>query len=225
MVVLNCPLCGSPVRVPTEEIHTRYYCKKCHTPFHLDKSRRGVVGEPPDIELQVQDLKQEALERLATIPIRAIAGGLAALVVIWLAWYSFFGPADRLEDAAEKAAHALAAKDRDYLESIAEPGTAADIDRWFDEVEARLAQTRGSWHGGKEEVVEVHVGQEDPSGRTGAVAITIHPGMATNLDVSLANPSAATASQDAPFDVETAWRLSRWGHWRLDGRETYALPH
>ena len=47
MAVRNCPLCGSPVRIPGAEINTRYYCEKCHTPFHLNRSGTTVVGEPP----------------------------------------------------------------------------------------------------------------------------------------------------------------------------------
>src|SRR4051794_1989497 len=53
MAELTCPLCGSTVRVPSAEINTRYSCKKCHSPFHLNKSRVAVVGKPPDVEVEL----------------------------------------------------------------------------------------------------------------------------------------------------------------------------
>ncbi len=86
----------------------------------------------------------------------------------------------------------------------------------------RLVQARQRWLGGKEEVAESHVGQEDRSQRKGSVMLSIHRVVGTGIDLSLANPAAATASADAPFDVETDWTLSRWGRWQLDGHATYA---
>jgi hypothetical protein len=206
------------------ENYSRYLCKKCHTPFHLDKAGAAVIGDPPSIDVHLDEAKQklrEAMEK-AKGPAKKVVAGVSALVVVWLAWYVFFGPADRLESSAKKAGAALAANDLSSLKAMAAPGTADDVGRWFDEVHGRLAGVRGRWHGGKDEAVEVHVGQEDPTQHKGSAGISIHPALAGGLDVSLANPSAATAGADAPFDVETHWALDRWGHWKLDGRETYA---
>ena len=80
MAELTCPLCGSPVRVPHAEIKTRYFCKKCHSPFHLNKARVAVVGEPPDVEVELEELKQKLRQNLERIPVGKVVAGLAALL-------------------------------------------------------------------------------------------------------------------------------------------------
>ena len=76
-----------------------------------------------------------------------------------------------------------------------------------------------------QEVVEVHVAQEDRAARKGSVGVSIHPGGGLGHDVSLADPAAATANASAPVDLVLDWTLDRWGHWKLDGHETYAKAH
>jgi len=183
------------------------------------------VGAPPDPEEQFQALKEKAQQKIKEVPVKKIVTGLSALIAVWLVWRLLFGAPEPLEQAAREAAQALANNDQASLRWIAVPGTAEDVDRWFDETSRRLAETRAKWHG-KDEVVEVHVGQEDRAQRKGAVAVSIHPGVVSGgLDTSLADPSAATAGADPPFDVEMDWVLGRWGRWKLDGRETYAKAH
>src|SRR3954470_8532075 len=131
MAELTCPLCGSPVRVPRVETNTRYFCKKCHTPFHLNKTRIAVVGEPPDVEVELEELKQKLRQNLKRIPVGKVVAGLAALVVVCLGLYYLLRPAQSLEGPAEQAGRALAAKDLDALKAMAAPGTAEDVARWF----------------------------------------------------------------------------------------------
>jgi transposase-like protein len=222
MAELKCPLCGSPVRVPSAETQTRYFCKKCHSPFHLNKSRDAVPGEPPDVELELEEIKQKLRQNLKRIPLGRVVAGLAAFVVVSVGLYYLLGPAQRLQDPAEEAGQALAGDDLDTLKSLATPGTADDVARWFDEVHPRLVQARAGWFG-RDEVVEVHIGQEDQARRKGTVAVSIHPAtLGSNRDISIADPTAATATSATPFDVEMVWTLDGWGRWRLDGRETYA---
>ncbi len=222
MVELNCPVCGKPVRLSNVEFRKRYDCKRCFTPFYLDKSGDAIVGEPPSIEADLEEAKQKFQEGLSKVPVKKIASWAAVVVLAYLGWWTFFGPADSLEATARQAASALAAGDVNALKSMAAPGTADDLVRWYDSTHSRLDQNRQRWHGGKDEAVEIHVSQEDAAGHKGAAGITIHPALAGGLDTSLADPAAATASADSPFDAETQWTLNRWGHWKLDGSATYA---
>ncbi len=220
--LIRCPVCGSPVRVPSAEAHTRYSCKKCHSPFHVNKSGAAVAGEPPDVERELEELKQKLRQNLDRIPVRRVLAGLAAVVVVGLALYYLLRPAQRLEDPAQEAGQALADKDLDTLRSLAAPGMDEDVARGFEEVHPRLVQARAGWFG-RDEVVEVRMGQEDPAGRKGTAVISIHPAaLGSTRDVAIADPSAATASSATPVDVETVWTLDGWGRWGLDGRETYA---
>jgi hypothetical protein len=223
MAELNCPLCGSLVRIPSSvEINTRYLCKKCHTPFHMNRSRDLLVGEPPSVEEDVAQLKQNIQQFLASIPVGRIAGGLAAFAVVCLALYFLLGPSQKIDGPAERAARALADNDVASLKSLAASGTADDVARWYDAVHPRLLQARKNWHG-RDEDVEVHVGQVDRARRSGSVVLSIHAAaLGSSRDVSIADPSVATAAAAGSFDVETVWTLNGWGHWKLDGRETYA---
>jgi hypothetical protein len=222
MAVLFCPLCGSRIELRRVETNTRYVCRKCHSPFHVNKAGTAVVGEPPTIERELAESKQKLQETMERIPLKTILIGAVALLGAVIVGYMLFGPAEHLDRAGEKAGHALAENDMSYLKSIAVPGTGDDVGRWFDVVYPRLVEARQRWHGGKQEVVESHVAQEDQARRKGAVMLSIHPALAGGLDLSLANPSAATAAADSPFDVDTEWTLSRWGRWQLDGRATLA---
>jgi hypothetical protein len=225
MAELTCPLCSMPVRIHKPEPNMQYVCKKCHAPFHLNASNQAILGKPPDVEVELEALKEKARQKMKEVPIKKIVIGLATLIVLWVAWRVLFGAPDRLEPAAQHAAQALADNDPSTLRGLAASGTADDVGRWFDEVSPQLTTERQKWST-KNEVVEVHVGQEDPAQRKGSVAVSIHPAMASGgLDLSLANPSAATAAADAPFNVGMAWVLNRWGHWKLDGRATYAMAH
>jgi hypothetical protein len=224
MAELTCPLCGMPVRVPHAEANTRYLCKKCHAPFYLNESKQAIVGEPPDMEEHFQAIKQQVREKVKTVPVKKIVTWLSVLLVVWVAWRVLFGPRESLESVGKAAAQALADNDPASLRWIAAGGTADDVGRWFEEVSPRLAQARQGWHR-KDVVVDVHA-HEDRDQRKGVVGVSIHPGVATGgLDVSLADPSAATASAPSPFEVEMDWTLNRWGRWKLDGHETYAKAH
>ena len=88
----------------------------------------------------------------------------------------------------------------------------------------RLLQRRESWYQ-PTEVIDVHVMEEDRSHGTGLVGVSIHPGGGTALDVTLANPAAATAPASFPFNFETVWTQSRWGRWMLNGRDTNVRSH
>jgi hypothetical protein len=228
MTMVNCPLCGNPVRVLSVEIQRGYFCSKCHTPFHVNRAGTAVVGEPKavDVDASLREMKQGVNERLAGIPIKKIVVGLSALLVALVVWAVFFGPAETMEHAAKKAAQALAENDRDYLVSIADPGTAGDLSRWFDEAHGGLLRARQSWQGaaGQDETVDVHVTREDQTNRKGEAMVSIHP-VAGPRDVWLANPSAATATAIVPFDTYTLWTLNGWGRWRIDGHATYARAH
>lgn len=220
MAVQFCPLCGSRQELPKVENNKRYTCRKCHSPFHF-KGGTAVVGEPPTIENELAASKQKLQETLEQIPVKKIVAGVVALLALVIVGYLLFGPAERLQSAGDKAAHALAANDSSYFKSVAVAGTADDAVRWFDAAHVRLDQARKRWHGGNEEIVESHVVQEDRDQKKGSVTLSVHRTLGPGLDVSLADPAAATASADAPFDVETEWTLGRWGHWQLDGHATY----
>ena len=222
MAVQFCPLCGSRLELPRVETNNRYVCRKCHSPFHF-KGGTAVVGEPPTIDVELAESKQKLREILAQVPVKKIVTGGAAIVdYAGIVGYMLFGPAERLDTVGTKAAHALAENDLSYFKSVAAPGTEDDVSRWFDVVHSQLVKARERWHGGKEEVVESHVGQEDRGASKGAVTLAIHHTFGPGLDMSLADPSAATASVDAPFEVDTEWTVGRWGRWQLDGRATYA---
>ena len=231
VTVMNCPICGTAVRVPHVDDKTGLCCRKCHTPFHRNKYGDVVVGEPRGVDReleeadrQLEELKQKLRDLLERIPVKRIVAGLAAVLVIGVSVSYLFGPAERLDRAAERAARAFAKDDEDYLESIAAPGTAAEVARWFAAAHRRLVQERARWYG-PAEVIEVHVNKKDESHGRGVVGVSIHPGAGLALDVSLADPAAATASAPAPFDLEVVWTRGWWGRWRLDGRDTNVRSH
>jgi len=206
-------------------------CKKCLTPFHRNKYGDVVVGHPrgvdrevEDVEREVEELKRKLRDLREHIPVKRIVASLAAVIVVGVSASCLFGPAERLDRAAERAARAFAEDDEAYLESIAAPGTTADIARWFAATHRRLVQQRARWYA-PAEVIEVHVAQEDRSQGRGVVGVSIHPGLRTALDVSLANPAAATAPAPAPFNLETVWTRSWRGRWMLDGRDTKVISH
>jgi hypothetical protein len=181
-----------------------------------------VVGGPPDVDEQYRELRR-SIERLAgRLPLRKAVAGLGVLLALGMGWHYLFGPAERLDLVAEEAARALAVNDREALESLAAPGTAEEVRRWYDAVHPRLAQLRERW-GGKAEVVEAHVAREDRDRGEGSAGVAIKPAISGARDVSLANPGEATAA--AAFEEAMEWTLARWGRWKLDGRATYArLP-
>ena len=226
MNVLYCPICGSAVQAQHVDAETCLCCKKCLTPFHRNKDGDVVVGEPrgvdrelEDVERELEELKRKLRDLRERIPVKRIVAGLAAVLLVGVSVSYLFGPAERLDRAAERAARAFAEDDEDYLESIAAPGTAAEVARWFAAAHRRLVQQRARWYG-PAEVIEVHVAEEDRSRGRGVVGVSIHPGVRTALDVSLADGAAATASDPSPFNVETVWTRGWWGRWLLDGHDT-----
>jgi len=221
VIEVNCPLCGSLVRAPGAKTHSRLLCKKCHAPLHLSKTGTAVVGEPPDVEQEYQELKQKVHQELKRVPVKKIVLGSAVVLTLGVVLYALFGPAERLERAAERAARALAGGDLNTLKSLAAPDTADDVALWYETVQPQLAKTRQQW-AGKDEVVEAHVAEEDHAQRKGAASVTVHSASSGTRDVSLANPAEATAPPSAPFEVATDWTLSGWGRWKLDGHKTYA---
>lgn len=218
---IACPLCGSPVRVSEAKPYSRLLCKKCHSPFHLNKTGVAVVGSPPDVEIEYQELKQKIHKEVAQFPVRKVVYGLTGLVVLWMVWHTLFRPGEGLEQTAGRAARAVADNAPGSLRSLAASGTADDAARWYEAVHPQLVQAREAW-GGKAEAVEAHLAQEDKARRTGSVGVSIHPAAANARDVSLADPTEATASRAPTFDVTTDWVQNRWGRWELDGRATYA---
>jgi hypothetical protein len=224
MTGYKCPLCGSTVRVPEANPYSRFQCSKCHAPLHVSKSGNVAMGDPPDVDRDYQELKQKLRHATAQFPVKKVVIGLVALLIFGLGSYYLFGAAERLDLVAEKAARALASNDPDALKSLAAPGTSDDAKRWLDSVHPRLVRLREQW-GGKTEIIEAHVAQEDRDQHKGAVGVSIHPVIGGARDVSLANPAEATASASGTFEEVTDWTLTRWGRWRLDGRATYArLP-
>jgi hypothetical protein len=221
VIELNCPLCGSPVRAPSAKTYTRLHCRKCHTPLHLNRAGAATIGEPPDVVQDLEEWKQTLRDFRSRIPIKQIVTILVAVLVVAVPVRYLLGPSQGLAQAAEGAAHAIAANDVGHIRSIAASGTSDDAARWFDEAHRRLGQQREHWYA-KEEVIEVHVASEDRSQRKGVVGISIHPGVGSARDVSLADPAAATASAASPCNLETVWTQDWWGRWMLDGRDTNA---
>ncbi len=156
------------------------------------------------------------------VPLRKVVTGLVVLLVLVLGFRFLFGAAERLELVAEEAAQAIASGDQAALASLAAPGTAEDVRRWFDAVHPRWSELRSSMGhdgGGRR-------GPCWPGGirfnRRGPSASPSTPSSSGARDVSLADPSEATAAPMAPFGELTDWTLTRWGGWKLDGRATYA---
>jgi hypothetical protein len=210
---------------------TTLCCRKCLTPFHRNEAGDVVVGEPRrgvrELEYAERELEQlnQKLQGLRDrVPFKRVVAGLAAVFVVGVSVFYLFGPAARLDRAAERAARAFAEDDEGYLKSIAAPGTAAEVAHWFAAAHRRLLQRRARWYG-PAEVIEVHVALEDRSHGRGVVGVSIHPGLRTALDVSLADPAAATAAAPAPFNLVTVWTRSWWGRWMLDGRDTNLRSH
>ena len=221
MAKLSCPLCSSAIRVPEVRPFIRLQCQKCHTPMHLNKVGRAVIGNPPDVEYELEELKERLREIRGRIPVRGIVTALVAILVVGLPAYFLLGGSRGLAEVAEQAVRAVAQDDAGYIRSIAAPGTTDEAKEWLDEAHRRLVRQRESWHT-KEEMVEVHVASQDPSEGKGVVGISIRPGFGSVRDVSLADPAAATARAASPCDMVTAWSQDWLGRWMLDGRETLA---
>lgn len=129
MIRGKCPLCGSLVSASEAKSYSRLACNKCHTDLHVGKDGSFVIGEPPDVDLQYQDLKREIRHLAGQFPTRKVVTGLAVLLILGLGLYSLFGPVDRLDSVAEQAARAIADDDQVTLESLAVPGTTDDLRR------------------------------------------------------------------------------------------------
>jgi hypothetical protein len=217
-------MCGRTVPDPVGKPETRLVCAKCHTPFYVNTSGRAIIGEPPAVD-EYEKVKRQVREKAAQVPVKKIVLGVAAVVVAWLGLSYLFRPAERLDRAAEAAGRAFVGDDLAALKSLAAPDTDADLALWFAEVHPRLMRARERWHG-VEEVVEVHVAKEDRKESKGVAGVSIHPGGAgpgIGDTLGLANPAEATASAPPQaVDLDTEWTLDKWGHWRLDGRETLA---
>lgn len=221
MIELSCPLCGSTVRAPKAEYHTRLHCTKCHADFHLNKAGAAVLGEPPDVELDVAELKNALRDLRRRIPTRQIVIAVVAILVVGAPLRYLLGGSQGLAQAAEAAARAVAANDAGYLRSIAAPGTSDDVAKWFEEAHHQLVQRRERWYG-KGEAIDVSVASEDRTQGKGVVGVSIHPGVGNARDVSLADPTAATAGAAAPCNLEMVWTRTWLGRWMLDGRDTNA---
>jgi ribosomal protein S27AE len=217
----QCPLCASQVWLADQRPYSRATCGKCHANLHVGKDGSLLIGDPPDVDKLYQEWKRDARQRAAQIPLRKVFTGLAVLLILGLAWNLLFGPAERLDRVAEKAAQALASGDPDALTSLAAPGTEDDVRRWYDTVHPQLVRLREQWRG-KAEAVEIHVAQEDREQHKGAVGVSIHPVFSGARDTSLADPANATASVSTAFEGGIDWTLTRWGRWKLDGRATAA---
>jgi hypothetical protein len=217
----QCPLCASQVWLADQRPYSRATCRKCHANLHAGKDGRLLIGDPPDVDKHYQEWKREARRWAERFPWRKLVKGLAALLVLGLGWNLLFGPAERLDLVAEKAAQSLAGGDPDSLTSLAAPGTEDDVRRWYDTVHPQLVRLRERWQG-KAEAVEVRVVQEDQEQHKGAVGVSIHPVFSGARDTSLADPVNATASVSMTFEGATDWTLTRWGRWKLDGRATAA---
>ncbi|MCA1685800.1 MAG: hypothetical protein LC745_07390 [Planctomycetia bacterium] len=224
MVTLNCPLCGSTVRAPSDRPNEQLSCKKCHSPFYLDRNRNAVVGVPPGVERDVDEIKQKVKEKLEGFPVKQAVGGLALLLVVGAALSYLLRPADPLQPAALKAAQAFADDKLDDLKAMAAPGTEADLTRWFNDSRPQFLSLRERWQG-KPEVVEVGIAAEDKERRVGATSFAVHPGTGNARDVSLTGPGEMLAGAIAGFDGAMNWTLSPRGHWEIDGRATYQTLH
>jgi hypothetical protein len=178
------------------------------------------VGDPPDVEQDVEALKQKVRETVSTFPVRKVVGALAFAVLAWMTVSYLLRGADPLKPAAERAAKAFAEGDLSYLKSIAAPETADDLARWYEEAHPILDLQRGRWHG-KNEVVEVGIGAEDKAARVGFTAFSVHPATGNARDVSIGNPDQSTEGNVGSFDSRMDWVLSRGGHWELNGRAMY----
>jgi hypothetical protein len=221
VIELDCPLCASPVRTQKAKPYTRLHCRKCHTPLHLDKAGRAVIGEPPDVLQDLEELKQNLRAIRDRIPVRRIVTTLVAALVFGLPAYFLLGASRGLAQVAEGAARAVAANDAGYIQSIAARGTSDEAKEWLDEAHRQLSRQRERWYA-KEEVTEAHVASEDPSQGKGVVMISIRPGFGSARDISLADPAAATAAAASPCTLETVWTQDWLGRWMLDGRDTNA---
>jgi hypothetical protein len=218
----KCPLCESTIRIAEARPYSRLDCGKCHANLHLDKEGRLIVGEPP-LDNPIEELKREVQKLASRFPIGKVVTGLAVFLVVGLAAYNLFGPAERLGPVAEKAAKALADGDPDTLIALAAPDTTDDARRWFDAVHPRLNQYREQWVG-RTEVVEAMIKQEDMDQHKGSVVVSIRPDFSGARDTSLADAanSTASASSSMAFEAYTDWTLTRWGRWKLDGRSSLA---
>ncbi len=221
MITLACPLCGSPVKAPNSTPHIRLACRKCHTPFHMNRKGAAVVGEPPDIELDVEELKQKVREKVHAFPVAKVVGALGFLVVTWMVVGYLLRGNDELKPTAEKAARAFADGDVAYLKSLADDDSGDDVGRWYDLMHPNLLNVRPRWHG-KHEVIEIGVGAEDQEHKTGFTAFSIHPALGNARDVSLSNPDQTTEGAVGAFDSRMDWVLNRSGHWKLNGHAMYA---
>ena len=226
MRIAECPLCSLPVANPEGRPNAPLRCSKCHTSFHLDRAGKVVLGRPPEVgdevERKLVELKQALDPRLVAskLPTKRAVPVVASLLVLGLAWYVVLGPSAPLEQAAERAARAFAADDRSTLRGLATSDTAEDLDRWADSLYPGFDRERSRWPA--KEVIQVEAAKEDAATGKGTADVLIRPGVASGLDVSLANPEAATASAPTTLLLRMAWVRNWRGRWRLDGKATLA---
>ncbi len=237
MLELACPNCGRMGTVAREKINTRFLCRKCHMPFYLNAQGRAFPGDPPIVpgspagggsEEAIPHRKHERQPaergRLRGDREEAVGGlgqggrrrVLVAIVFGWGLWHYLSKPAAGLAEDVEKAAMAMAADDLGYLKSISTPESVADTVKWYDAVHPRFVKARKEW-GGRSPSADV-MASEDRAGRQGSSEAAIHAPTGT----ASASPGAAPGATAMPLNLYMVWSLDDEGHWKLNGKETFA---
>ena len=224
MPLITCPLCGSDVKIPNRTPHLPLLCRKCHSPFHLDRAGTAILGRPPDVERDVEELKQLVREKVREFPVKKVVGAVGFLLIAGLLLSYLLRGNDLLQPAAESAAQAFAANDLDTLKSMAVSGTTDALARWYEETHPALVQQRGRWNG-KPEAVEIGVEAIDPATRQGASAFCVRLAAGNGRDGSFVSNGEFTTNTEGAFDSALVWTLSPSGHWLIDGQKTYAKLH
>lgn len=145
MIPIECPKCGRRGNVPPDRLNSRLHCKACNAVFHLDNSGHLVLGEPGQAGKKKERSRAQTAstgsgvdfdlkEMWSGVP-APVKLGLPAVAVALLAWQFLFsgsgGSASYLT-RSEAIGHAVVAKDKGRVTSLATADTAEAAGKWFD---------------------------------------------------------------------------------------------
>ena len=228
MIPISCPGCGNPGDLPLDRLNSRLTCKKCGAVFYMDTSGRMMLGDPnapkKGRRKQAQAQRSEPIDldfgrMIRDIP-RPVRLGVPILLIAGLLVYvaaRFIGSLGVPEDVTGRSQYVgelFADNALEELRAITAPGTAEDLDKWYEAVRPKFSF-------------------EGPRSASDAVSVTTsvfeNDGARCRAFAAIIAMGAPPPSSSAPNGAETpsnsvtlelAW-IKKDGEWLLDGSSMY----
>lgn len=230
MIQLECPSCHRAGSIRRLQTNIRLVCKKCHAVFHMHQDGRAVLGEPP-MALKKADRSQKFSKLTKSFSLgdwksylpdgelspkkgMVLFAGLGFILAIVLLLNR---SPEGLDTLATSTVNAFVNNnDSGRLKAIATPSTAEFVEEWAEAVRPQLDKLRKKSEGSDISVSIVVIDQNKRK-RKGQVTAFLSSGLGS---VVAAQSTSTGGRPQPPLELPIFWILDRWGHWRLDGRQT-----